>query len=213
MFLARKRIAWETWLDMPIGLELRQAPGTDAAMTAEIILGDPGLRYSGPFTGSEEQGWLVVLGITNLGSAPVRGRDFSASLTFAFPGRQIHAARVLPETAARTARRAARAPAIRLSGADSPESGSGASRPARMYLIGDYVLHPSDSYTVMLLLSGNPAVHSRRIQQEGSLASGRIIPTGEPATRPDRDHLAAAPPLDSAPPWRRPVRRLPDLPP
>ena len=101
---------------MPIGLALRQAPGTDAAMTGKIILGDPGLRYSGPFTAGVEQGWLVVLGITNLGFAPVRGRDFSTSLTFAFSGREIRATQISAESAARTVGKPAHLPAVHIRG-------------------------------------------------------------------------------------------------
>jgi hypothetical protein len=64
------------------------------------------------------------------------------------------------------------APSIRLSPEDTPDP----ARAARMHLTGDYVLRPGDSYTIMLVLSGIPAPRTRRIQQEGSLASGKIIP-------------------------------------
>ena len=43
--------------------------------------------------------------------------------------------------------------------------------PIPIHLAGDYVLRLSDSYTVMLLLSGNPTAHTR-IQQEGLLTLG-----------------------------------------
>jgi hypothetical protein len=175
VLLARKRIAWYACLDMPIGLALRQPPGTDAVMTGEIILGDPGLRYSGPFTASEEQGWLVVLGITNLGFAPVLGRDFSASLTFAFPGREIRATQISAESAACTASKLPHLPAVHISAGNDQEPGPADSRIACLELTGDFLLHPRDSYSLMLVLSGTPAEDSRRIQQEGSLIGGKII--------------------------------------
>jgi hypothetical protein len=158
-FLARKRLAWETRLDMPVDVSTPHVVGT--SMAAQILLGEPGT----------EQGWLVFLGITNPGRTRVRGRDFGAPLTFAFPGRRIHAARILPEPAARTAQRRALRPAIRLSPGNPPE----AVGCARMHLTGDYVLRPNDSYTIMLVLSGALAARAPRIQQEGTLASGKII--------------------------------------
>ena len=74
--------------------------------------GRTGFGYHEPGAGSTGQGWLVLLGITNPGWTRVCGREFRAPLTFTFPGRQIHAARILPDPVAVTARRAARAPAI-----------------------------------------------------------------------------------------------------
>jgi len=173
ILLARKRLAWDTWLDMPVGLATPRPAGTETA--CQILLGESGLRHPGPYTGSTEQGWLVVLGITNPGRTPVRSRDFSIPLTFAFPGRQIHAIQIHPEQADRTARQPASAPTIRISAANSAEPG----RSGRMHLADDYVLRPNHSYTVMLVLSGIPPAHARRIQQGGSLASGKIIPGPE----------------------------------
>jgi hypothetical protein len=169
-FLARKRLAWETRLDMPVGVTTPQAAGTGTP--ARLLLGEPGLRYHVPHADSTEQGWLVLLGITNPGCSCIRSRDLGVPLTFAFPGRQIHAARILPEAATLTTRRAARAPTIRL----LPENCLEPGHAARMYLTGEYELRPNDSYTIMLVLSGTPAAHPHRIRQEGSLASGKIIP-------------------------------------
>jgi hypothetical protein len=183
-FLTRKRLAWETCFDMPVGLT---APhGADTGRPFELLLGEPGLRYPDPWADSTEQGWIVLLGITNPGCAPVRGRDFRIPLTFTFPGRRIHATRIVREPSGRAGRPAAGAPAIRLSARDSAEPSSGAIRPTRMHFTGDYVLCPNDSYTVMLLLSGTPAAPAD-IHQEGTLARGKIISrAGKPATR--RDH-------------------------
>jgi hypothetical protein len=173
VFLTRRRLAWESCLDMPIGLHAPHANRTRTSL--ELHLAEPGLRYPGPRAGSTEQGWIVLLSITNPGCARVRGRDFRIPLTFVFPGRQIHATRIIPEPSGRPARPAARVPDIRLSAGDSSRPGSTADRPARMHLTGDYVLGPSDSYTVMLLLTGTPAGPAR-IQQEGALTSGKISP-------------------------------------
>ena len=50
MFLTCKRIAWETYLDVPIGLELRREPGTGTATISQILLGKPRPRSPGPGT-------------------------------------------------------------------------------------------------------------------------------------------------------------------
>ena len=52
----------------------------------------------------------------------------------------------------------------------------------RVQLTGDFLLRPGDSYSLLLILTGTPAGRSR-IQQEGALAGGKIIPPpgGEPA--------------------------------
>jgi hypothetical protein len=36
VLLTRKRIAWETYLDMPIGLTLRQEPGTGTPVISQL---------------------------------------------------------------------------------------------------------------------------------------------------------------------------------
>jgi hypothetical protein len=159
-FLARKRLAWETCFDMPVGLATPYAAGT--SMAVQILLGEPGT----------EQGWLVFLCITNPGHTRVRGTDFSAPLSFSFPGQRVHAARILPEPAGPTAQRTALKPTIRL----SPGSTQEPDYAARMHLTGDYVLRPGDSYTIMLVLSGTPAARGPRMQPEGALAAGKIIP-------------------------------------
>ena len=109
-FLARKRLVGETWLDMPVGLTSVLTAGTETP--SQLLLGEPEFGYHKPGADSTGQGWLVLLGITNPGWTRVCGREFRAPLTFTFPGRQIHAARILPDPAARTAGRAARTPAI-----------------------------------------------------------------------------------------------------
>jgi hypothetical protein len=138
-------------------------------MAMEIILGEPGLRHPGPYT-TMEQGWIVVLAITNLGLTPVRGEDFTAPLAFAFPGRQIHATQLSSEPAARAATMPPHLPAAHVPAGNDREPG-----PARLQLTGDFLLRPRGSYLAMLILSGTPADDSPHIQQEGSLARGKII--------------------------------------
>jgi hypothetical protein len=84
VLLIRKRIAWEAYLDMPVGCTLRQEPVTGTPVISQLHFGEPS---SGPGPAGPQDGWLVALGITNPGQAPVRGKDFSAPLTFTFPGR------------------------------------------------------------------------------------------------------------------------------
>ncbi len=67
VLLSRKRITRDAWLDMPVGLSR-----PDAGRTRELILGEPGLRNPDPQCDGLQQGWLVVLGITNPGPAAVR---------------------------------------------------------------------------------------------------------------------------------------------
>ncbi len=59
--LRRKRIAWDAWLDMPVGLSGQDAPAPDTGRTCELILGEPGLRHPGLWTADVQQGWVVVL--------------------------------------------------------------------------------------------------------------------------------------------------------
>ena len=173
IFVTRKRLAWETCCDMPAGLSAPHGTGTGTSF--EPPPGEPCLRDPGACGDGTEQGWLVLLSVTNPGCTRIRGRDFRAPLTFAFPGRQIRATRIVPEAPVQAARPVGNAPAIRLSPGDSLVCGAAVSRPARMYFTGDYVLRPSDSYTVMLVLSGTPT-GPVRIRQEGSLTTGKIIP-------------------------------------
>ena len=169
-FLIRKRVAWDVYLDMSVGLTPTQALGTDTGMTCEMLLGHPGLRDIGHHTGSAEQGWLLMLGITNPGFVPVRGRDFRVPLTFVFPGREIRASQILPEPASLTSK-APQMPAVHVP-AESRVIGRANNR---IQLSGDFTLHPRESYSVMLVLSGTPADHSRRIQDGGELTGGKIV--------------------------------------
>ncbi len=82
MFPTRKRIAWETCLDIPIGLELRHEPGTGTATISQILLGKPRPRSSGAATADPREAWLAIVGISNPGSAQMSGADFSIPLTF-----------------------------------------------------------------------------------------------------------------------------------
>ena len=172
MLLTRKRIAWDAYLDMRVGLTLRQEPGTGTPAIIELHFGEP---CPGP-----QDGWLVALGITNPGCAPVRGSDFSAPLTFTFPGREIHATLISPGPAGTAASRARQPPAARVSAAGGPAG----SHAACLEIGGDFLLRPGDSYSVTVILSGTPAASSGHIRQEGSLASGKIItrPGAEPGS-------------------------------
>ena len=177
MFLARKRIAWETYLDIPIGLEPWHEPGTGTAIS-RIVLGKPRSRSLGPVGTGPWEGWLVILGISNPGRAHVRGADFSIPLTFTFPGREIHATQISPAPTAPSASPAPHLPAARV----SIPNGRVGRHGARLEFGGDFLLRPGDSCSVTLILSGHPAPSSRRIQHQGALTSGKIITT--PGTRP-----------------------------
>jgi len=168
VLLTRKRIAWETYLDMPVGLTFQQEPGTGTPLIIELHIQEP---CPGP-----QDGWLVALGITNPGCAPVRGSDFSAPLTFTFPGREIRAAQISPEPAGTAASRARHLPSARVSAAGG--------HAACLEIGGDFLLRPGGSYSVTVILSGTPAASSSHIQQEGSLTSGKIItrPGAEPGS-------------------------------
>jgi hypothetical protein len=171
-FFIRKRLAWRTWIDMPVGLDAGQAVGHGMART--ILLGESGLRYPGPYDGSIQQGWLVLLAIINTGRAAVHGHDFSAPLTVTFPGRQIHTARIGHDLARQRRRPADSLPGIRISTGHDLEPGA-KTRHVRMHLVGDYVLHPNDSYTVMLVLSGTPTAPTRHVRLDGTLTGGQLI--------------------------------------
>jgi len=175
VLLTRKRIACETYLDMRVGLTLRQEPGTGTPVIGELRFGEPG-----PGPAGAQEGWLVALGITNSGCGPVRGSDFSTPLTFTFPGREIHATIVSPGPAGTAASRARQPPAARVSAAD----GQAGSHAACLEISGDFLLRPGDTYAVTVILSGTPAASSGHVRQEGSLTSGKIItrPGAEPGS-------------------------------
>src|SRR5215472_5528242 len=149
-FLARKRLAWQTRVDMPVGLAAPQAAGTGTA--CRILLGESGLRHPGPYAGSTEQGWLVVLSITNAGLAPVRDGDFRAPLGFAFPGRQVRATQILPGPAPRTLGRTPRVPAVRVPAQDGLEASHADTRTTRVQLGGDFLLRPGDTCSLLVVL-------------------------------------------------------------
>jgi hypothetical protein len=160
--LTRKRLAWRTDLDMPIGL----TPGQphDTATTTRIIFADPDApRPAGP-----EDAWLVLLTIINTGLTPIRAEDFTAPLAFTFPGRQVRGAQINARPVARTrpGRPASRAPAR-----PDVHAGPGADA-GHMQLTGQYRLKPSDNVTMMFILTGTPA--GTPVQQHGSLPGGRI---------------------------------------
>lgn len=166
VFLTRKRIAWEVYLDMPVGLTPGQEPGTGTPMISQLHLGEPS-----PGPAGSQEGWLVALGITNPGHTPVRGRDFSAPLTFAFPGREIQATQISPGPTGPAASTVRQLPAARVSAANLPAG----NHAARLELSGDFILRPGASYSLMIILSGTPDTSSRPIEQEGSLTNGKII--------------------------------------
>jgi hypothetical protein len=164
-FPARRRLTWRTWLDMPVGLTLPSAGAAGA-----VHLQGPGIAFNGPCPAGIVPGWLAVVGIANPGWSPVRGGDFAAPLAFTFPGRQVAAARVAPEPAARTDR----PPAVRL----LPASRPGDSGADRVEVAGDFLLRPGDRCTLTLILTGAPAPHRPPVQHHGALTAGKI--TGDP---------------------------------
>ena len=182
-FLTRKRLAWQVWLDMPVALTPLHAGA--AGLACEVLLGEPGLRYDGPYAAGAVPGWLILLGISNPGWMPVRGTDFAAPLTFSFPGRQVRSAQTSLEPAAGTADRSASPPTIRVLAVNSPQSRPGDRNSARTQVTGDFLLRRETATRSPCSFSGTPAPHSRRIQQDGSLAGGKILtgPDGN-GTRP-----------------------------
>lgn len=84
MLFTCKRIAWEGYLDMPVGLTLRPGPGTGTEIIVQIVAGEPDPRSPAPWPADPQNGWFVILGITNPGIACVRSRDFGRR-----PGRQL----------------------------------------------------------------------------------------------------------------------------
>jgi hypothetical protein len=174
--LSRKRITWDALIDIPVGLSRQDARGPDAGGIRELILGEPGLRYHGPWAGTR-QGWLVIVGITNPGPAAVRSGDFSAPLSFAFPGRQVHATRLVPEPPGdRPPRQAPQPPSVIVPPQDRADDSHAGVPGACVQLTGNFLLRPGDSYSLLLILTGTPAGRSPRIHHEGALAVGKIIP-------------------------------------
>lgn len=167
--LGRKRIAWCSCLDMAVRLAPPQSHGPGINRVGKIISGAPRRRRTGSWPPGQQQGWLVVLSITNPGLMPVRSHDFTIPLTFEFPGRQIHATQIKPAPAARAALPAPQLTAV-------PASGPVGGNRNSIQISGDFLLRPRDSYSIMILLSGMPADRSRHIQQHGSLPRGTITP-------------------------------------
>ena len=157
--LRRKRLAWRTDLDMPVGLVPEQQDGTDDEMTTKIIFTSPG----GSCPAGADDAWLVLLTIANTGLAPIRDEDFSAPLAFAFPGRHVCGVQLCPSSrAGRIVGRVEMSPAAH---ADLNRS------PARIQLSGQFLLNRNDQFTLMVILTGSPA---SPVQQHGSLPGGRI---------------------------------------
>lgn len=145
----RKSMTWSVHLDMPIGF----TPATSPRAAGEVVFGDPGLCHTGPFQPSEAQAWLVVLGVTNSGTTPIRDERFSVPLTFAFPGRQVRR--------------------VQISRAQSARAAVTGALPTRVRLHG-LRLDRNDELTVTVILAGSPGPDSPRIVQEGPLAGGTI---------------------------------------
>jgi len=171
-FLTRRHLTWGTYLDMPVALTSGQEPGTRTPIIRTTLTREPD-SSAGPDTAGEDHTWLVVLGITNSGLAPIRGEHFSTPLTFEFPGRKVRGIQISPGRATRT-----RADPVRPVPAAHASGG-------RVQLSGDFLLRRGDSCSLMMVLQGRPAGASRRIKQDGSLAGGTITPeaSGDPASR------------------------------
>src|ERR1017187_8123934 len=99
VLLTRKHLTWGIYLDMPVGLIPEQAPGTGTRIIRLTLTGEPG-SSAGRDT-ADDEAWLVVLGITNPGFAPIRGEHFSTALTFEFPGREVRGIQTSPGQATR----------------------------------------------------------------------------------------------------------------
>jgi hypothetical protein len=151
---SRKRVSWDALVDMAVGLSRHDAAAPGAGWTGELILGKPGLGYDGPWTAGIGQGWLVVVGVTNPGPSAVRGGDFSTPLTFAFPGRQVHASRILREPDGRAR---GGAPSVSIAPRSRPGAGHASVSATGVQLSGDFLLRPGDSYCLLVMLTGTPA--------------------------------------------------------
>ncbi len=171
--LHRKRLEFQVWLDMPVGLTPpRVTPaGPERAI---VFTRDPGQGRPEPRADGTQPGWLVLLGIRNHGLAPIRSADFSVPLAFTFPGRQVLGAWVCTAPAAEKERRPASRPAVRVpaEGGAAPHPGSG--DPGLVRLAGDFLLRPKDACTIAVILSGTPVAGSRPVRRDGTLAGGRI---------------------------------------
>ena len=153
--LTRKRLAWRTDLDMPVGLVPEEQHGANDEMTTKIIFPRPGRSCPA----GANDAWLVLLTVANTGLAPIRDEDFSAPLTFAFPGRQVCGVQMCSNSRARRAEMIPAAPA------ESSRS------PACIQLSGQFLLNRNDQFTLMVILTGAPA---SPVQLHGSLPGGRI---------------------------------------
>ena len=56
VLVTRKRITWDAWVDMPVGLSPQDALAPGTGRTCDLILGGPGLRYPDPWTVGDRQG-------------------------------------------------------------------------------------------------------------------------------------------------------------
>jgi hypothetical protein len=185
---ARKRIAWAVDLDMPVGLVAAHARGADAGTADPMLIGDNGARLARLRAGGTDQGWLVMVAVMNSGLARVRGSDFRAPLTFAFPGREVYAAQIDPAPARAGRRRsAARLPTLAAPSSASGWHSTGISPGPAIQLGGDMLLNRNDALMLTLILRGTPVAVSPRISQEGALAGGKIVaalPDGRPHSGP-----------------------------
>jgi hypothetical protein len=102
------------------------------------ITTSPGTGPAGP-----QEGWLVALGITNPGHAPVSSQDFSAPLAFEVPRPRDTRHRIQPKAGDPSRKHgttAARSPHIRTT--DNPAD----NHTGRLELSGDFLLRPGDSH-------------------------------------------------------------------
>jgi hypothetical protein len=172
VLLTRKHLTWGIYLDMPVGLIPEQAPGTGTRIIRLTLTGEPG-SSAGRDT-ADDEAWLVVLGITNPGFAPIRGEHFSTPLTFEFPGREVRGIQTSPGQATRTR---AGLPASRTRPVPAVHALAG-----RIQLSGDFLLRRGDSCSLMAVLQGRPADNSRRINRTAHWPAGRSPPR-RPSTR------------------------------
>jgi phosphate transport system substrate-binding protein len=190
LFSDRKRLAWRAYLDTRINLTPAQA----TRLTFRVYVDDPGSQTHGEV----EVPWLALLRVRNAGLVPIRGTDFHAPLTFAFPGREVRGAEIIdhsgsePPTLAEQEAQRITAPSRsglyqRLrswaagSGGGTVTSPNGRGTTDQVRLSKDFLLNRRDRFTLMVVLSGTPEDTRKRIRQTGALVGGRVV--AEPPRR------------------------------
>lgn len=156
---ARKSVTWHAILDMPV--RLMQPRDASGESRGRLIFGQQDTGHD------TRPGWLVLLDVSNTGGSPIRSADFTAPLSFTFPGRQVVASWVSHE------------PTGRRSGRTAPGSGLYSlpcpAEPERVQLAGHFLLRSAAGYGITVVLTGTPvAGYQSPIRLDGALARGRV---------------------------------------